>query len=158
MKKVSFVLCFLSLVLLAGSTMAQEWSTEQKEVIEQIKACWNANVRAYQEKNSDRFFAVCPCEKDAYWWVASEGAPRQFMHLTARLTAEDLLWSIKRQNWLDLRPLSIKIDDDVALIYYYSTWIVENYRGEISQFEQKHFEVYRKKNKRWTVLGGMAAQ
>ena len=158
MKGASAVFCAVLLVLLAGSAMAQEWSAEQKEVIAHIKTCWDANVRAYQEKNSDPFFAACPCEKDAYWWVASEGAPRQFMNLTARLTAEDLLWSIKRQNWLDLRPLSIKIDGDLALIYYYSTWIVENYRGEISQFEQKHFEVYRKKNGRWTFLGGMVAQ
>ena len=62
---------FAALVLLVGSAFAQEWSAEQKEVIAQIKTCWDANVRAYQEKNSDPFFAACSCEKDAYWWVVN---------------------------------------------------------------------------------------
>ena len=158
MKKASVVLCALLLLLSAGSAMAQEWSAEQKEVIAQIKACWDANIRAHQDKNTDHFFAACPCEKDAYWWVTGEGAPRQFMNLEARLTAEGLYWQMKRENWLDIRPLSIKIDGDVALFHGYSVWIIENYRGEIFQVEQKHFDVLRKKNGRWTYLGGMVAQ
>jgi hypothetical protein len=157
MKSTSVVLCALVLILHAGSAMAQEWSAEQKEVIAQIKACWDANNRAHQEKNFDLFTAACPCEKDGYWWVTSEGAPRQFMNLDARLTTEGLYWGIKRANWLDLRPLSIKIDGDLALVYFYAIWIFEDYRGGITQTEQKHFEVYRKKSGRWTFLGGMTA-
>ena len=158
MKKTLVVMCSLLLVLFAESGMAQEWSAEQKEVIAHIKACFDANVRTHQDKNTDHFFAACPCEKDVYWWVASEGAPRQFVNLEARLTAEGLYWQMKRENWLDVRPLSIKIDGDVALIHFYFIWIVENYRGEIFQLEQKNLNVLRKKNGRWTFLGGMTSQ
>ena len=158
MKKASVVLCALLLVLLAGSATAQEWSAEQKEVIAHIKGCWDGWYKGLQEKNFDLWLNACPCEKNTYWWIAEEGTPRQMMNAESRIFAEGLYWQMKRENWLDLRPLSVKIDGDVALIHFYAIWITENYKGEISQFEQKRFEVFRKKNGRWTFLGGMAAQ
>ena len=157
MKRASVVVHTLLLVLLAGSAMAQEWTAEQKEVIAQIKAIWDVEIRAIQEKNADLWLAAFPCDKDAYHWIASEGAPLQMMNLRPRMYREGLYWQLKRVNWLDLRPLSIKIDGDVALVHFYDTWIVENYKGEISQLENKKFLVFRKKSGRWTFLGGMAS-
>ena len=53
MKRASVVVHTLLLVLLAGSAMAQEWTAEQKEVIAQIKAIWDVEIRAIQEKNAN---------------------------------------------------------------------------------------------------------
>jgi hypothetical protein len=156
MKKAAVV--FGLSLLFAVSAFAQEWSAEQKEIIAHIKACWDGWYKGLQEKNFDLWLDVCPCEKNTYWWIAEEGAPRQIMNSESKKFKEGLHWQMKRQNWLDLRPLSIKIDGDVALVHFYAIWIHENYRGEISQIEQKRFEVFRKKAGRWTFLGGMTAQ
>ena len=158
MKKASVVFYALLLVLLTGSAMAQEWSAEQKEVIAHIKACFDAETRALQEKNPELWLAAFPCEQDAHHWVASQGAPEQLMESRTRIYAEGLTWRLKKVNWLDVRPLSVKIDGDVALVHFYDNWIIEDYQGKISQLENKKFLVFRKKSGRWTYLGGMSAQ
>jgi ketosteroid isomerase-like protein len=156
MKKASVVMGLLLLVLLAGSANAQEWSAEQKEVIAQIKVCWDGWVKAFEEKNYDLWAKSCPCDNNAFAWFTKEGAPTTQSEYAKRgLTFSPFPWGIKKTNWLDLRPISVKIDGDLALVHFYSVWVEENYKGEISQIEHKRLEVFRKKNGRWTLVGGM---
>ena len=55
--------------------------------------------------------------------------------------------------WLDLRPLSVRLDADVALVHFYAVWVVDS-EGEATQMQQKRFEVYRKIKGKYHFLGG----
>ena len=66
-----------------------------------------------------------------------------------------LSWEMKRIKWTDLRPLLVKIDGDIALVHFYAYVIIEDYKGDISNREQKRFEVFRKKEGKWKFIGGM---
>lgn len=144
-------------LLIPFASSAQNWTAEQQEVIDQIKSCWDAWVKALGEKNYDIWAEACPCDEDAVGWSASEGAPLIVQEYWKRSITGGLVPWFNKINWIDLRPISIKIDGDVALVHFYGVWVVEDYKGEAFQLESKRFEVFRKKDGQWTVIGGMVA-
>lgn len=153
MKKLSFLVLVL---FISFSVSAQNWTAEQKEVIEHIKSCWDGWNKAFVEKNFDFWAEVCPCENGHAYWFTNQGAPEMGIDAVKRAMNNGLLsWEMKRIKWTDLRPLSVKIDENVALVHFYAYSIIEDYKGNISQVEQKRFEVFRKKEGKWTLIGGM---
>jgi hypothetical protein len=149
---------FVIVGLLLGFTtsQAQQWSKEQKEVLEHIKGCWTGRIEAFKTKDFNAWANVCNSDEDIAYWPTSEASPMLGFEADKRainMGLYMLLW--KRWEWLDVRPINIKIDNDVALVHFYAFWIVEDYAGKTSMVEQKRFEVFRKKNGDWILLGGM---
>lgn len=150
------VLPFVMILIIPFSASAQNWTPEQQEVIAQIKACWDAWRKANEQKDYTIWEKACPCIDDAPYWVTIDGAPMSSDFLPRG--AKGLFsWDTKRFDWLDLRPLAIRIDGDVALVQFYALWLVEDDKGDVNRIEQKRFEVFRKKNGKWTFIGGMVA-
>jgi len=152
MKKTIFLIFIL---LIPFAALAQNWTTEQQEVIDHIKSCWDGWVKALEEKNFDIWAEVCPFDEDAAYWFTFSGTPAIGTGIQKRGLTGGLFLKWKKVDWLDLRPISIKIDGDVALVHFYGVWVEEDYKGEVSQTEDKRFEVFRKKDGQWTFIGGM---
>ena len=147
----------LFVLLIPFAATAQNWTAEQQEVMDHIKSCWDAWEKAFEEKNFDIWAEACPCDEDHAMWWTNEVTPESLETQKRGLTGG--LWSrmYKRWDWLDLRPLSVKIDGDVALVHFHGIWVGESYKGEVSLAEHKRFEVFRKKNGQWTFIGGMVS-
>jgi ketosteroid isomerase-like protein len=149
------VISLLFVLLIPFAASAQNWTAEQQEVIDHIKSCWDGWVKALEAKNYDIWADVCPCDKDGAYWFTSAGAPAIGQENQKRGLTGGLFTWWKKMAWLDLRPISIKIEGDVALVHFYGVWVAEDYKGEVSQIEDKRFEVFRKKDGQWTFIGGM---
>ena len=58
--------------------------------------------------------------------------------------------------WFDkVKPISIKVFDDVAFIWFYASYAEEYKDGSRVTFEEKRFEVYRKIDELWRWSDGM---
>jgi len=145
------------LVLIPFTVFAQNWTAEQKEVIEHIKGCWDAWKEAFIKKDLQIWLDACPCIEDFADWNTEDGAPAIGLAAEKRGLNMGLYSMIfgEKGDWLDLRPISVKIDGDVALVHFYAIFIWENTKGEAKHIQQKRFEVFRRKAERWTLIGGM---
>ena len=148
MKRLSLIL-LLTAVTIPNAVFAQRWSAEQQEVLDHIRACWEAgNTRIY-----DNWVAVCKPVENRLWWNTSEGLPGNNEHGRA---ATEAGWKTNNREtlWRDSRPLDVQIHGDVALVYFYALfgWTGD---GGIHTTEQKRLEVFRKVDGQWTTIGGM---
>ena len=149
------LLLFLLIFFIPFTASAQNWTPEQQEVIAHIKTCWDGWIKAFEQKDRGLWDEVCPCAEGFTLWGTHNGAPASYENQTRGLSGGLFSRLNKKIDWLDLRPLSVKIDGDVALVHFYAIFVVENNKGEIARNEQKRFEVFRKKDGKWTLLGGM---
>jgi Domain of unknown function (DUF4440) len=60
-------------------------------------------------------------------------------------------------SWQDLKPISVQIDGDVALIYYSVTWTVVPMSGESRRNPSHRLTVFRRVNGQWLMAGGTIA-
>lgn len=149
----------LMLLAFPALLLAQRWSAEQQEVIRHIEGCWDGWISVYEESQSfDRWVQDdCPTAPDALQWVTTDGAPTDFEMERRALEQKIITRLWLNPQWLDLRPVSIKIDGDVVLIHYYAVWVADDAVGQASQTQQKRLEVYRKLGEDYVFLGGMVS-
>jgi len=116
---------FIVGLLLPLSANAQQWNTEQQEVIDQLAECWDM-------------------------W-SPDGAPlsNDYTRRNWGFGSEDDL------GWVDIRPVSITVDDDIAVLHFYGYNRVKTEDGD-TVHEVKRTEVYRKTDGRWKMITGHA--
>jgi Domain of unknown function (DUF4440) len=145
MKTLTLVL----LLIIPLSAQAQEWTTEQQEVLDHIQACWDA----WETKVYDNWVEVCRPAKNELWWTTSEALPGN-LEYDRKLSEAQWKTSEIEYLWNEIRPLAVQIHGDVALVYFYAlfSWTED---GEEVSAEQKRFEAFRKVDGQWMVIGGM---
>ena len=150
---------FIVLTVLGTAATAQRWTSEQQEVVRHIQGCWDGWIKVYEESQSfDKWTRDdCATLPDAMQWLTTDGAPTDFEMERRGLDGKIFARLMQNPQWLDVRPVSIKIDGDVALIHYYAVWVTDDPAGEASQTQQKRLEVFRKIEDQYHFLGGMVS-
>ena len=86
--------------------------------------------------------------RSTYWWTL-QNAP-------ANEETDHRNWDRYRKTdtgWSDMRPLSVSVFDDVALVHFYGYWRAKTANGEVVT-EAKRTEVWQKRDGRWLAIGG----
>lgn len=142
-------------MIFSSNVFAQNWNAEQKEILERVKTGWTLWQKALLNKDLSIWLdGFEPSEDFQGWWV-SDGA---LWNLDAdKRTFDDYVRRIKGFYWETIHPLSIRVFDDVALIYFYVTFNEQDQNGTWSRVENKRLEIYRKQGGKWRWTDGMVA-
>jgi hypothetical protein len=139
----------------ASPVSAQSWSPGQQAVIDQIRRCNDGWVQSIAHKKFELFTSQCPETQDARYWYPGSAAPTPY-------GGPDGVWSrsaaaIRAVSWQDLKPITVQIDGDVALIYYAVTWTPVAISGEARPNPSHRLSVFRRVNGQWLMAGGTIA-
>ena len=127
---------------------AQQWTPEQIEVIESLKGCWDTWMVSMRADDPSVWIDQCTDGDYTFWWAA-EGAPNNPETLRRNfewIKGTDLGWS-------DIRPLTVKVFGDVAVMHFYGYWWAKTSDGK-TLTEELRTEVFRKLNGRWVLAAG----
>lgn len=142
MKKL--VLLFSCIILGIGtSTFCQEWSTEQKEalgIIEKMDESWaNRDLDGYMSCLHENFIG----------WFQEDPLPIDKKSLRH--------WE---EHWLstskilrnEIKPVSIKVTDNIAIVNFYGTTVREDENGS-KLIYSKWTNICKKENGEWLIIG-----
>ena len=131
-------------------SLSQQWSPEEKEVLDQLAECWDIWMEGIQSGSPDRWYAECTAPGLTYW-AAQDGAP-----LDTDFDRRN--WDLAMANdlgWVDIRPVSLVLMEDIAVLHFYGYWKTPTADGE-QVMEAKRTEVFRRIDGRWRLLVGHA--
>ena len=143
----------LVVLALPGSVRAQHWTAEEQEIIDLNQGCWDA----WALEDLEAMERICNEHVDGRHWWTPESAPGigWFSKNAERWAAvfhpldEELYWEI--------RPLSVRIFGDVALIHFWATVTMRDEEGTRSTKNRKQLNIWQRINGRWTWIGGMSS-
>ena len=143
---------FVVLMTWSTASSAQSWSSEQQELIAQVKHCndgWSASIK---HKTFEKFRAACPETSGAVYWYTNSERPVKYEGSSGfwRGSAD----ANRTATWAELQPIEIQIDGDLGLIYYSVVWTVETNAGERRQAPTRRLTVFRRVGTRWLMAGG----
>jgi len=141
------------LMFLTVIAFSQNWTPEQKEIIERVQTGWSTWQDAVNNKDYSIWLtAMNPTDDFRCWWttnahlVSTEDTKRNF---------EFIIKDIAKFKWLSIKPIEIQIHDNVAFIWFYASSAIENTKGITKTSVEKRFEVYRKIEGKWRWSAGM---
>ena len=131
---------------------AQQWSAEQQEIIDLNQSCWDA----WASEDLDAVRRTCNEHPDARGWYTPEAAPAigWFEKNAERRVAA----FAPRDTWVywELRPMSVRIFNDTALIHFWGTHTHVDAQGALTTQTHKQLNIWQRIDGRWTWIGGMA--
>ncbi len=144
------VLLSVSLTLLASAApvFAQEWSDDEQEVLDNLAECWDIWMEGVESGSPERWISECSTPTMTYWF-APDGAPGT--NDVNRRTWETI--SRTDLGWVDIRPVSLTITDDIAVLHFYGYWRAATADGETIT-EMKRTEVFKQLDGRWKLMAG----
>jgi hypothetical protein len=151
MKRIIIAAFVIGLVF-SPSVFAQNWTPDQIEVLETVKTGWTLWQEAIKKKDVNIWLdGMNPTEDFQGWWT-SEGGLYELIDVR---TFDIILDRRKDFTWEYLHPLSIRIFDDTALIYFYATYNVQDHSGVWTRREDKRLEVFKREDGKWRWTGAM---
>jgi hypothetical protein len=139
--------------LTAHAAAAQTWSPQEQEAIAHLRACWET----WATEDYDTWIQTCNLDRSGSYWSSDELAPNSME------TREGYLRSIVLEGFengdvvaWDVRPIKVTTWGDVVGVYFYGIVHLKDSDGNVSVVQDRRFEVLRKTNGRWGVVGGMA--
>jgi len=142
-KLLSIFAALFAVIILGGSTSAQQWSAEQKDV-------W-AGVEKYWEINNNDPLADLKYFDDSYLgWSYENEAPG---------TRDGVVKSKKyfstkvKQQFNILTPARIWVNGDFAYVHYYYTQVSESSDGKTNTEKGRWTDILMKKNGTWMLVG-----
>jgi hypothetical protein len=121
----------------------EEWTAEQKEVWEVVKAGWE------KIKNSDSEGLAENVHKNAIIWWSSTTSPHRVEMIRG---SYDRWFNYEKVIESELQPLRIEIFNDIALIAYYANWKSDRRSAKV-----KYLLVYMKQGDKWLSIGSLAS-
>jgi ketosteroid isomerase-like protein len=144
---------FLSLLIPPAALSAQQWSSEEQELLDHVKVCWDAWADAVNAKDLDIWMDTCQPDPDFSGWWTSDGG---LWTLEAEERGfSDWVAGVEHMYWENLQPLEIKVHGDIGMIWFYITYREPGSDGPLTRFENKRFEVFRRAGGVWHWLGAM---
>ncbi len=142
----------LALFLPAQTLLAQHWTPEEEEIIELNQSCWDS----WAAEDIAAIRRTCNEHVDARGWWTPEAAPNVGWfekHAERWMNAFG-----PRDTWVywEVRPLSVGIFGDTALIHFWATHTHEDSQGDTTTQTQKHLNIFQRIDGRWAFIGGMA--
>jgi hypothetical protein len=139
-------------LLLTVSVNAQHWTSEEQEIIDLNQKCWDA----WASEDLDAVQRICNHQPDARGWWTPDAAPEigWFEKNAERWGA----WFHPRDTWLywDIRPLSVKIFNETALIHFWAMHTHEDSKGNRTTQTEKRLNIWQRIDDKWSWIGGMA--
>lgn len=149
-------LIILSLMFMPLCVLAQNWTPEEKLIIERVKTGNSSWQDAVNNKDLSIWLkAADPTDDFQAWWTNDGGLWN--LDDTKR-NFDYLIKDIKKRYWITLKPISVKVYNDVAFIWFYNSFANEDLKGNTITIEEKRFEVYRKIDGKWRWSAGMIVQ
>ena len=150
-EKTRFAILVLAIaLLLPASTQAQQWSAEEQEVLDHLVECWDIWVEGTKSGSPERWTSECSTPEQTYW-PSANGAPSYNEHERIRRNWET--FSRNYPGWVEIRPVSLTVIDDIAVLHFYGSWRVRTADGETIN-EAKRTEVFRRIDGRWKLIAG----
>ncbi len=129
--------CLCATSFFVTNASAQDWSPQQKEVWSRVQQCLDFFVA----KNFD---SMGGCVHDRFsGWLYGEPVPRGKAYFNT--VTRHIMESVSVATY-DLRPVSIVVIDDVAVVHYYSFMVFE---GSLNVTQDKWTDVLVKENGVW---------
>ena len=148
---VVLILCFL----FSFPLIAQNWTADQQEVLDQIKKGWSSWEEAVNAKDLNIWLdKFQPADDFTGWWTSDGGL---WTLEKDKRTFDSWVKDVNNFYWEGVQPLSIKVYGDVALAYFYSTYNMEDKTGKTTRMEDKRLEVYRKVDGIWRWSDAMVS-
>lgn len=146
------LLLALVLTFSASAASAQEWTDDQRSLIDHVRQCWDTWVEALADETPARFEAACPIDDRSHWWWTVEGSPA---------SPEDWKrnWATVRETdvgWASLRPIYVDIFGDVGIIYMYGHWRARTAEGTVVT-EARRAEVFQRRDGQWVLIGAASS-
>ena len=143
-------LLFAVLLLIPTSTQAQQWSAEEQEVLNHVEECFASFTEASELNDPQVWVRRCrPTDESLFWWAPNAGP----ISLEALLRDWELtLPKSKRFSSIGFEPMRIRLIDDMAFVYGYTSWYDEQEDGSLNYFHDKRLEVYRKQGGLWSLI------
>jgi hypothetical protein len=138
-------------VLFSGlpcSAPAQERSPAEEEVLDQLAECWDLWMEGIRSGSPEPWISACAAPGLTYW-AAQDGTP----HSPDFIRRNWDLASATDLGWVDIRPVSITVMDDIAVLHFYGYWKAPGPAGE-QVTEAKRTEVFRRMDGRWKMIAG----
>ncbi len=137
---------------LAPEAVAQQWSAEQEEVLDHLVECWDIGMGGFKSGSHERWIAECSTPEQTYW-LSNWGAPSYNEHENIRRNFD----SDRKQilGWVDIRPVSLTVVDDIAVLHFYGAWRIAIPDGEKVE-QTRRTEVFRRIDGRWKLMAGHA--
>jgi hypothetical protein len=139
----------ISMLILPVINIAQNWTKEEQEVLDNVEMCWDAWMEAVEKNDMEIWFNKCPSADNlSMWWTGNgflsnhRGNRRNF----DRFVETDV-------KWVDLQPVAVRIHGAVAMVQFYGIWRAKTSEGQ-KNTEYKRTEVFQKRNGIWVFLGG----
>ncbi len=134
------------------SAIAQHWTAEEQEIVDLNQSCWDA----WASEDLGAVRRTCNDHTDARGWYTPDAAPEigWFANNAERWIAA----FGPRDTWIywDVRPLSVRIFGDTALIHFWATHTHEDSQGNQTTQTHKHLNIWQQIDGSWTWIGGMA--
>ena len=148
MKKIVHYL-FLVCLFSYTATTACAWSDEEQEIIDYVTSAWDAWMEAVEKNDPEIWVKKANIDQNYSMWWTDDGVPRGLNTVKRdwkSICDTDL-------GWVDIRPVAIRVFDDVAFIQFYGYWKAKTPDGPKTT-EYKRTEIFRKVNGGWSFIGG----
>ena len=136
-------------VALPAPVTAQHWTAEEQGLLDALKSCWDSWMEAVRAADPEIHFRKCAWVENSSMWWTEFGAP-EGQQMVRRNFEKFVVTDI---DWLDIRPVSVRIWGDVGMVQFYGYWNARTPDGP-TVTEYKRTEVFRRVDGRWVFLGG----
>ncbi|MGE5797700.1 MAG: YybH family protein [Ignavibacteria bacterium] len=133
-----------AVIILSGSSIAQEWSAEQQDVWKGVQAYWEAGM------------ADDPSTMLTYWddtyngWSYNNEAPGSKADAVKYFN----YWNKKGKiQYYIIKPAKIWVNGNLAYVHYYYTQVMENSEGKPSTERGRWTDILMKKDGKWILVG-----
>ena len=136
-------------VLFALPVSAQNWSPEQREVIDHVQRCWETwedGLAAWEE--------ACPHAEDRVFWFTADDVPKTNWSNFGE--SIQYFMDSEESEFFEHRPLYVAIHGDVASYAYWVFRAVRDAGGQPTTISEKRLESFRRVGGQWLFISGMA--
>lgn len=143
--RICVLLCAIwGIALIQPQTLAQEWSAEQKSVLETVSAYWDA----YNKGDLQGWLAYMHREYTS--WEYDDEIP-----LDKRSVAKFAEYDLKTYKTLveETVPITIRVIGPVAIVHEYFTLVVLDPQGKSQEVRGRWTDILLKEGGKWLVVG-----
>jgi len=148
-----FSVLLLTLFASVAPCAAQTLTPRQQAVVDSLTRCYDGWVQSFVDRSFSTFANACPQTNEAAFWYTDSDAPVSYGGAGGLWAS--LIGETSRYAWRDLRPISVLIDADLALIYFTVTWRRTPISGDAVEATTRRMNVFRQENGEWRMIGGM---
>jgi len=148
MKKLIVLIVFI----IPLNLCAQNWTAEEKAVLEKVKLGWQSWEDAVNQKDHSIWSEKSPADTWTAWFLPESGL---WTLEDSKRNFELLTKDIAQYYWINITPLKIQVNGDHAYIWYYAFFAIEKKDESIINIEEKRFDVFSKINGEWKWEAGM---